>query len=184
MSALFSQLPNGGGLSIALAPVDLSAAAVNSLWASVRNVNKALFLIAFLKAGTAGDNVTIALQQATDAAGTGAKVLNIKEVFFKKGATTFATAPNTNDKFNRSPSTPTNRETAISTYPTATDRVAATNDFMAAIRICPADLDMANGFSYVRATFTDPGANAQLGFAIWLPDGAAYLGQDAPSILA
>lgn len=184
MSALFSQLPNGGGISVALAPVDLSVAAVNSLWASIRNVNKSLFLLVFLKAGTAGDNVTISLQQAKDAAGTGAKALNIKEVFFKKGATTFVTAPNTNDKFTRSPSTPVNRETAISSYNTTTDRVAATNDFMALIRISPADVDLVNNFAYVRAQFTDPGSNAQLGCAFWIPDGAAYLGDSAPSILA
>jgi hypothetical protein len=184
MSALFSQLPNGGGLSVALSPVNLASAAANSLYANIANVNKALLLLVFLKAGGSGENVTINLQQATDAAGTGAKTLNIKEVFFKKGATTFATAPNTNDKFARSPSTPVNRETAIASYATATDRVAATNDFMALIRISPADLDMANGFRYVRAQFTDPGATEQLGMALWIPDGAAYLGDSAPSILA
>ena len=184
MSALFSQLPFGGGVSIALSPVDLSAAAANTLYARMSNVNKALFLMVFLKAGTSGDNVTINLQQAQDASGTGAKTLNIREVFFKKGATTFATAPNTNDKFARSPSTPNNRETSISTYATATDRVAATNDFIALIRISPADLDGDNGFQYVRGQLTDPGSNAQLGFALWIADNYAYQGADVPSILA
>lgn len=180
----FDLIPFGGSVSIALSPVDLSAAAANSLYANVAHVNDFMALLAFLKAGTAGDNVTISLQQATDAAGTGAKALSIKEVFFKKGGPTFATAPATNDKFVRSPSTPINRETAISSYATATDRVAATNDFMALIRISPKDLDFMNGFRYVRAQFTDPGANAQLGFALWIPIGPAIKGVDAPSILA
>lgn len=183
MSALVSQLPFGGGVSIALSPVDLSSAAANSLWANVANINKALLLVFFCKAGAAGENVTVSLQQATDASGTGAKVLNIKEVFFKKGGPTFATAPATNDKFARSPSTPLNRETAIASYASATDRVAATNDFMGCVRISPADLDQDNAFRYVRAQFTDPGATAQLGFAIWVADGYAYQGVDAPSLL-
>ena len=184
MSALFSQLPFGGGVSVALSPIDLSAAAQNSLYANIANVNKSLILLVFAKAGTAADELTISLQQATTSAGGSAKTLNIKEVFFKKGGPTFATAPSTNDKFARSPSTPENRETAISSYATATDRVAATNDFMCAIRICPADLDQDNGFKYVRAQFTDVGANAQLGFALWMVDGYAYNGTDVPSILA
>lgn len=184
MGAMFSQLPLGGGVSIALSPVDLAAAAANSLYANIANVNKALLLVVFIRAGAAGENVTINLQQAQDSSGTGAKALNIREVFFKRGATTFATAPNTNDKFVRSPSTPNNRETAITTYATATDRVAATNDFMCVIRICPADLDGANNFRYVRAQFTDPGATAQLGVALWMADGYAYNGADVPSILA
>ncbi len=183
MGAMFSQLPLGGGVSIALAPVDLQTAQ-NGTWAKISNVNKGLILLVFAKAGTAGDNLTINLQQAQDASGTGAKALSIYEVFFKKGATAFTTAPNTNDKFARSPSTPENRETAISSYATATDRVAATNDFMCAIRISPSDLDAANGFMYVRPQFSDVGTNAQLGFALWVADGYAYNGVDVPSLLA
>lgn len=183
MSALFSQLPFGGGVSIALAPVDLQTAQ-NGTWAKISNVNKALILLVFAKAGTAADELTINLQQATDNGGTGAKTLKIKEVFFKRGGTAFTTTPNTRDKFARSPSTPENRETEITSYATATDRVAATNDFMCAIRICPADLDADNGFMYVRPQFSDVGTNAQLGFALWIADGASYNGVDTASLLA
>lgn len=183
MSALFSQLPFGGGVSIALAPVDLQTAQ-NTTWAKISNVNKALILLVFAKAGTSGDDLDINLQQATDSSGTGAKALSIKEVFFKRGATAFTATPNTRDKFTRSPSTPENRETAITTYVTDTDRVAATNDFMCAIRISPSDLDGDNGFCYVRGQLSDVGTNAQLGFALWIADDQAYQGVDAPSLLA
>jgi hypothetical protein len=182
MSALFHQLPFGGGVSIALSPIDLSAGATNTLYAKVRDINDFLWLLVFLKAGTAADEVTLSLQQATTSAGGSAKTLQIKEVWFKKGGPTFATAPATNDLWTKS--TAVTREAPANTYATATDRVAATNDFFAAIRISPKDLDAANGFGWVRGGVTDPGANAQLGFAIWIPEGIAYQGSAAPSILA
>jgi hypothetical protein len=182
MSAMFSQLPFGGGVSIALAPVDLSSAATTTLYAKVRDINDFLWLVFFLKAGTAADEATLNLVQATSAAGANAKVLNIKEVWFKKGGPTFATAPATNDLWTKSALA--TREASIATYATATDRVAATNDFMAAIRISPKDLDAAGGFGWVRGGCTDVGTNAQLGMAFWIPEGIAYSGTAAPSILA
>lgn len=179
---MFSQLPFGGGVSIALAPVDLSAAAANTLYAKVRDVNDFLWLVWFIKAGTAADEATLSLQQATTSAGGSAKTLQIKEVWFKKGGPTFATAPATNDLWTKNATI--SREAPVNTYATATDRVAATNDFMAAIRISPKDLDAAGGFGWVRGGCTDVGANAQLGMAIWVPEGIAYMGTTFPSILA
>jgi hypothetical protein len=179
---LFNMLPFGGGVSVALAPVDLSAAAATTLFANTRDVEGCLFLLWFIKAGTAADEATLNLVQATTAAGAGAKVLNIKEVWFKKGAPTFATSPAVNDLWTKSALV--NRELPAATYATAADRVAATNDFMAAIRISPADLDMANGFRFVRGGCTDVGINPQLGTALWVPESRAYNSSPGLSILA
>jgi hypothetical protein len=182
MSALYSQLPFGGGVSIALPPVDLAAAAANTLYAKVRDINDFLWLIWYLGAGTAGDEATLSLQQATNASGGSAKTLPITEVWFKRGGPTFATNPATNDLWTKNATI--SRETPANTYATAANRVAATNHFMAAIRISPKDLDMGNGFGWVRGGCTDVGANAQLGFAFWVPEGIAYQGSSFPSILA
>lgn len=175
------RLPFGMPPSVALAPVDLAAAAANTNYASVRDINRCLALLFFCRVGASGENVTVSLQQATTAGGANAKAMQLERLFFKKGAPTFATAPAVNDKFVASPLA--TKEAPIASWATATDRVAATNEFMGMILIRPHDLDMAGGFSYVRAQFTDPGATAQLAFALWLPEGLAYAGQTAPSIL-
>jgi hypothetical protein len=178
---LFNLLPFGGGVSVALSPVDLAAAATNTLYANVRDINECLYLLWFIRAGASGENVTLSLQQATTAAGGSAKVLQLRDVWFKRGGPTFATNPATNDLWTKNAAI--GRETPANTYATATDRVAATNDFMALIRISPKDLDSVNGFSYVNGQCTDPGATAQLGCAFWIPQGHAYAGAPGLSLL-
>lgn len=182
MNGMFDSLPFGGSASVALAPVNLAAAAANSLWASVRDCNDFLGLLVFLGAGTATQDITITLQQATTSGGAGAKALQIKEAFFKRGNAGF-TAANAlvQDRFVKTALF--NREVPANNYATAADRVATTNDFMTLIRISPKDLDMAGGFRYVRAQFNQPAA-AQLAVAFWLTMGSAYNGDVARSLLA
>ena len=172
--ALFSQLPFGGGASVALAPADLAAAAQASLWASVRDINDFLWLFWYFGAGAAAEHATVTLQQARTSSGGNAKALSVREVWFKRGNAAFTPAnASTNDLWTKS--TLATREVPVASYATATDRVSAANHFIAAIRISKSDLDGSNGFVYVGASCNDVGTTVQLGFALWIPEGFAYL---------
>lgn len=179
---LMDQIPFGGGASVGLMPVDLSGGAKSSLYANVRNINGKLAIMALIAAGTAWQNITITLSQAKTSAGGDAKVLNVKEVYFKRGGANF-TAANAADRDKFVKSAYSTREVPTVSYVSTTDRVASTNDFLAAIMVNPADLDQANGFTYVRVEFSSPAA-AQLGAAWFIPIDPAYEGPNAPSMLA
>jgi len=172
--ALFSQFPFGGAASVALAPVDLAAAAQASLWANVRDINDFLWLYWYFGAGAAAEHATVTLQQAKTASGGSAKALSVREVWFKRGNAAF-TAANASTTDQWSKSALANREAPIASYATATDRVSAANHFVAALRISKTDLDGTNGFSYVGASCNDVGSTPQLSFALWIPEGLAYL---------
>ncbi len=178
---LFDQFPFGGGASIALPPVNLATGANNSLWASVRDINDSLLLLFYFGAGTAGQNITVTLQQALNSSGGSAKALVVKEAWFKRGGAAF-TAGNAAARDVFVKSAIANREVAAANYDTTADRVASTSGFMGIIRISPKDLDMVNNFRYVRAQFTQPAA-AQQGVALWVPNGAAYQGTQPLSLL-
>lgn len=180
--SLFKQFPYGGGASVALAPVDLSVAAVNTLYANMRDVNDELWLLLFLGVGTAAEEAIITLTQATSNAGAGVKALTVREAWYKRGGPTFTNAnATTRDIWTKSALM--TRDAPTATYITASDRVAATNQFYAAIRIMAGDLDNANGFTFVRASINDVGAGAQLAFGLWYPEGYAISGSNL-SILA
>lgn len=179
---MMMQLPFGTPVAVALHPQDLSGGAKSTLWGSAQNVNGMFHILVFIAAGTAGQNITVNLRQATNSAGANAKQLLIPEVFFKRGDATFQpSTANVRDKFVRS--TLASRLSRIATYDSTADRVASTNHMMLDFRISPSDLDTANGFEFIQAQFTSPAA-AQLACAFFLVDGYAYQGQTAPSLLA
>ena len=171
---LFSQFPFGGGASVALAPVDLASGAQTSLWANVRDINDFLWLYWYFGAGAAAEHATLTLQQARTSSGGSAKALSVREVWFKRGNAAF-TAANASTSDQWAKSALATREAPIASYATATDRISAVNHFVAAIRVSKSDLDGANGFSYVGASCNDVGVAVQLGFALWIPEGFAYL---------
>ncbi len=108
---------------------------------------KRLSLVALvLRAGTATQDITVSLLQAKTNAGGSSKALSTKEIWYKRGGATFTNSNSAlRDVFTKSPYA--SRESVQSSYATATDRVATTNHFLAAIRINPKDLDNANGLS-------------------------------------
>jgi hypothetical protein len=55
-------------------------------WVGLKNYDRA-YLVIIKPAGSAGDDLAIHLQQATAAAGTGAKDLNWTRLWYKKGST-------------------------------------------------------------------------------------------------
>lgn len=178
----FKKFPYGGGASLALAPIDLATAGATTLYANMRDVNDELWLLLFLGVGTAAEEAIITLTQATSNAGAGVKALTVKEAWYKRGGPTFTNAnATTRDVWTKSALM--TRDAATATYITASDRVAATNQFYAAIRIMAGDVDNANGFTFVKAAINDVGAGAQLAFGLWVPEGYALSGSNL-SLLA
>lgn len=139
-------------------PVDTSAAANNGDWVSMKDFDSCA-IIFFKGAGTAGDDPTLTLKQATDVSGTGAKALNFSRVDYKQGTLTslgtFTTA----------------MQAPANTY---LDATSAENAGIYVVEVKSDDLDVNNGFDCVQFSVADIGTNAQLGAALYLLRGARY----------
>lgn len=137
--------------------VDLSAGANNGDWVSLRDYKHVAILFTS-GIGTAGQDPTVTVQQAQDNAGTGAKALNIntKKVFKKQAATNLASVGQWSDA------------SADVTNNTWTHADAAEQSVLLIIEFDADELDVDNGFYYVRATIADVGANAQPGYLCYL----------------
>ena len=147
-----------------------------------RDCNDALALVLTIGAGTAAQDITISLQQATSAAGAGAKPLKFKEAWYKRGVPTFTPAnAATQDKWVKSILASRDVPIFNGQYITAADRVSATNLFIALIRISPKDLD--TGYPYVGAILSSPAAS-QWASGLWVPLGNAASGSSIPSLLS
>lgn len=151
----------------AFVPVDMSAAANNGDWVSLKNFDRCTII--FVKAaGTAGDDPVLTLKQATDVAGTGAKALTFTRVDAKVGVQTGIGAFTTVS------------QAAANTY---TDAVSAEAQGLFLIEVQASDLDVANGFDCVQFSVPDVGINAQLGGALYLLRGARYAAAGLPSAI-
>lgn len=152
----------------AFGPVDMSAAANNGDWVSMKNYERCAIVV-FKAAGTAGDDPTITVQQATAVAGTGAKPLNFTRVDQKTG--TLASV----GQFT------TVTQAAANTY---TDDTHAEIAALYVIDIKAEDLDVDNGYDCVQVSIADVGTNAQLGAALYLLWPARHASQPLPSAIA
>lgn len=151
----------------AIVPVDLSAAANNGDWVSLKNFRRCL-VVFHGAAGTAGQDPVITMQQATAVDGTGAKALNFTRIDAKVGT---LTAVGVFTKVT---------QTAANTY---TDAVSAEAQKIMCIDIGPEDLDLANGFDCIQLSIPDVGAAAQLGSALYLLYDARYAQEVLPSAI-
>jgi hypothetical protein len=132
-------------------PVDMQTAANDGAWVTMKDWEH-LTIVLFKAAGTAGDDPTLALQQATSLAGAGAKDLLIDRIYVKQG-----TLPAV-DRFT---------EVAISPPAASyTDLVSAEIAAIWVVELDAEQLDSDGGFSCVRARVADVGGNAQLG-CLW-----------------
>jgi hypothetical protein len=151
----------------AIPPIDLSAAANNGDWVSMKGYDRCT-IVFFKAAGTAGDDPTLTLRQAQDVSGTGAKALNFTRVDYKRGAQTgvgqFTTAS----------------QAAGNTY---VDDASAEAQGLFCIEVKSEDLDVNNGFDCVQFQVPDVGANAQLGCALYLLRGARFGSVPLPSAI-
>ena len=131
----------------AFVPVDLQDGANDGDWVNMENHNH-VAVVFFKAAGTAGDDPTLTITQATDNSGSGEKALNFTRVYTKTGAQTSTTQFTVVD------------QSAANTY---TDATSAEAQAIWVVEIDAQDLDVTNGFTHVQASVADVGTNAQLG---------------------
>ena len=133
--------------------VDMSVAANPGVWVSLAQFAKVVFVLQ-KAAGAVGEPPIFTLTQATDNAGTGAKALNIDTIFAKNGALA-STAQFTKIT-----------QVAGPTYTPAAGNVQG----VIAVEVRAEELDVANGFGWVRLSIPKVGITAQLGsaFAVML----------------
>lgn len=139
-------------------PVDMQAGANTGDWVSVENFNH-VAIVFFKAAGTAGDDPTITVTQATDAAGTSSKALNFTRVYTKQG--TLSSVANFT----------LTTQSAANTY---TDATSAEVQAIWVVEFDADDLDVSSGFTHVQASVADVGSNAQVGACLYLATEPRY----------
>ena len=139
-------------------PVDMQAGANTGDWVSVENFNH-VAIVFFKAAGTAGDDPTITVSQATDAAGTSSKALNFTRIYTKQG--TLSSVANFT----------LTTQSAANTY---TDATSAEVQAIWVIEFDADDLDVSSGFTHVQASVADVGSNAQVGACLYLATEPRY----------
>jgi hypothetical protein len=136
-------------------PVDLQSGANTGDWVSLKNYHSCA--VVFISAiGTAADDPTLTLQQATDVTNSAsdAKDLDFTVIYRKQAATDLS-------------STGTWTRTAQSASNTYTNATSAEQDLMWIVDFTDMELDAANNFDCLRATVADVGSNAQLGYLFY-----------------
>ena len=141
-------LENGNIVSL-FVPVDLQDGANTGDWISVANYEH-VALVFFAAAGTAGDDPTITVIQASDNSGTGSKALNFTDVYTKTGTLT---------------STGTFTKNEVASGNTYTDATSAETQKIWVVEFDSDQLDVDNDFDHVSMTVADVGGNAQIGCA-------------------
>lgn len=123
-------------------PADLNSAAVTGDYVNMQNYEKCLILLFCGDGSATTGDLTVALYQATDVGGSGAKVLNALEtgrIFTKQAASSFAAVGQW---------TAETQATADEQY---TDATSGEQVNLWAFEIRAADLDVDGGFSCIRA---------------------------------
>jgi hypothetical protein len=137
--------------------VDLQTGANTGDWVSLANYKHAA--VVFVSGvGTAGDDPTLVLQQATDNAAGGAKDFNPSpsKCFKKQAATSLAS---------------TGQWSAIGADLSGNDitnATAAEQSLIWVVELDADELDADGGFDHIRATVADVGGNAQPGYLFYL----------------
>lgn len=121
-------------------PIDTTGAAVASDWVHLKNHRRALVVI--MQGAWAGGTPAVTLEQATAAAGTGNKALDLEEYWQGTALTDdiYARTAVVSDTFN----------------------LPATANTVTLIEVHAQDLDVNNGFDWFSVKIASPGANADL----------------------
>jgi hypothetical protein len=149
----------------AFGPVDTNGAAQTGSWVSLAHFKK---LAVILSTGAwAGGNAAVTLEQAQDNAGTGAKALSFDRYY---------------EVFNNA-STPKDGVTEVAVANDTYNLTGANKTHVIEVR--EADLDINNGFKFVRVKTASPGANADLIAAHYALYKGGYTAKPAtlPSVL-
>lgn len=151
-------------------PVDLDTAAITGDYVSLKNYSRCCILL-LCGDGTAGSDVAALLYQATDVAGTSAKVLNALEtgrIYTKEHATALTGVG----------------QWTKETQATADEQWAPADSgeqvLLWGLEIKASDLDVDGGFDCIRCDFSDPGA-AKIGAALYILYDPSY--QAAPELM-
>lgn len=150
-------------------PIDLQGASgghVTSDW--VKMIGPRARICFYKTNGTAGDDPTCTLLQATDNAGSGSKALGVATYVYRKEevAANLLTTAN----FTR-----TTQAAGSSTY---THGTAAESSLLWIFEFSATDMDVDGGFKFFSMTVADVGGNAQLGCA-WAEIEVYYAGNPA-----
>lgn len=137
--------------------VDLAAGANTGDWVSMKGYGRCA-IVMVKEPGTAGNDPTIILLQATNVAAAGSKALNITRVDKKQAATDLLAV----GAFTTSTSTSAASNDTFSTN-TWTNSDLAEQAAVVVIDIKAEDLDIDNGFDCVSITIADVGTTGQLG---------------------
>lgn len=165
MSEKFLQTAN---IVSAFVPVDMQTAANDGDWVSLANYQRCVAVL-FKGIGTAGDDPVFKLQQATSAAGAGAKDLLFDVIYKKVGTQTGI------GTFTRT------TQSAATSY---VDATSAEAQAIIAVEIDAEDLDVDGGFKFVQLSVADVGGNAQLGCGFYLMLDPRDAGATMPSAIA
>ena len=153
----------------AFVPVDMSSAANNGDWVSMKDYNRCAVVL-LTSVGTAGDDPIFKLQQATANDGTGAKDLTFDSIYEKEGATALSAVGQYSLV----------EQSAATSY---TNADAAENETLMVVEIQASDLDAANDFDHVQLSVADVGTNAQLGVGFYILYEPRHAAQITPSAL-
>lgn len=156
----------GGVLDLVMAfrPIDMQDAAgehVTGDWVSMKNCER-IICVLMGGVGTAGQDPVMTFDQAKTNAGGSSKTLAVVDTVYRKQAATDLLSTGVWAK---------TTQTAAATY-SHTD--AAEQVKIHAVEIRAEDLDVDNGFSFLRMTVPDVGGAAQLGAGLYILVGLAH----------
>lgn len=151
-------------------PVNMATAANDGDWVCVRDYGKLVVLL-YKGIGTAGEDPTLTIEQATSAAGAGAKALNFTTVYKKQAATDLQTTAAWTKVTQASGNTFTHTDLA--------EQAA-----IIGIEFDAEDFDTNGGFLFARGRVADVGAAAQIGGLCYILCDARYRGATLPSAIA
>lgn len=126
-------------------------------------------IVFFKAAGSASEDPTITVEQATSIAPSNAKALTFTRIFTKQGTLT---------------STGTWTKTTQSAAGTYTNTTASENEAIWVIDILAEDLDADNGFDCLRVTIADAGSVNQLGAVLYILTEPRYAVEGGLSAIA
>jgi hypothetical protein len=144
----------------AFVPVNLATAANPGDWVSMKGFARCT-IIFVAGAGTAPDDATITVSQATAVAGTGSKALTFTRIDVKQGADLAAIGDFT-----------TVTQAAATSY---TSDTSAETQNLWVIDIRAEELDENNGFDCVQASIGDVGTAAKIGTVLYILWGSRYM---------
>ncbi len=142
-------------IATAFVPVDLNDGANNGDWINMKNFHRCAVVV-IAAAGTAANDLTLTLTQATDNAAAGEKALNFTEIFTKQGASLAAI--------------PTWTKVTQSAGNTYTNGTNGEEQLIYVVDIAAEDLDIANDFDHIQASIAQVGA-AKVGTVLMIPYG-------------